>query len=191
MEFRYLIVWLALLATIPGVNAGPLEDGIAAFEALEYQQAMELLRPLAEQGDMSARVKTGIMYARGLGVKQDAGEALKWFRQAVLQGSAEAEFGLGNMYETGLGIPLDTAAAIKWYRAAGRRGHAGAQYRLGVIYFRGEGVSTDYVTAYAWMSAAAAQDHSRAASYSQMIADVLTPEKLTEARALGEELLKE
>ena len=51
------------------------------------------------------------MYDTGVGVAQDAAEAVRWFRLAAEQGDALAQFDLGVMYATGGGVPQDDAAA--------------------------------------------------------------------------------
>ena len=51
------------------------------------------------------------MYDTGVGVAQDAAEAVRWFRLVAEQGDALAQFDLGVMYATGGGVPQDDAAA--------------------------------------------------------------------------------
>ena len=111
------------------VGAGPLEDGLAAYERKDYAVAFQLLRPLAEQGDASAQAQLGIMYRTGRGVSQNPTEAAKWLRQAAEQGLVRAQAGLANMYEFGQGVPKDYEEAAKWYRKAGDQGNVVAQYR--------------------------------------------------------------
>ena len=54
------------------------EDGVAAYQRGEYAAALNLLRPLAEQGDPGAQFKLGVMYRNGEGVrcKPQAGHPL-------------------------------------------------------------------------------------------------------------------
>ncbi len=189
MVLRFVVLWIMISATSFIAHAGAFEDGMAAFEAREYQKALALWRRLAEQGDVVAQIHVGDMYAKSLGVTQDITEALIWFNKAIAQGSTEAEFRLGEIYESGQGNrPVDYEQAIKWYRKAAERGHAGAQYSLGVRYFKGEGVPTDYAMAYAWMAAAAKQDFKSSASYRDLIASVLDSDELKKAEALATQL---
>ena len=46
---------LVLVATAGAGVAGPLEDGDAAFRKRDYATALQLLRPLAEQGFAKAQ----------------------------------------------------------------------------------------------------------------------------------------
>ena len=70
-------------------------------------EAVRWYRLAAEQGDASAQLDLGVMYATGEGVPQDAAEAVRWFRLAAEQGDASAQFNLGVRYDTGEGVPQD------------------------------------------------------------------------------------
>lgn len=190
MMHRFVSLWVVISAMISIVHAGTFEDGMAAFEAREYQKALSLWRTLAEQGDVASQINIGEMYAKGLGLTKNITEALMWFKKAAAQGSAKAEFSLGEIYAYGHGIPVDYEQSGKWYRKAAERGHAGAQYKLGVRYFKGEGVPIDYTMAYAWMDVASKQGHQSSLKYRNMIATVLDPDELRKAKALAARLLK-
>lgn len=191
MKLLPVAAWLIIFTLTPLSHAGTFEDGAAAFEAREYQKALSLWLSLGEQGDAASQMNIGEMYAKGLGVKQNIPEALKWFNKAAAQGSAAAEFSLGEIYEYGHGMPADHKQSIKWYRKAAQQGHASARYKLGAKYFKGEGVPMDYLMAYAWMDMAAKQELSIAASYRDLIASVLKPDELKKARALSDQLADE
>ena len=192
MKLRSIFSWFVLGMTISVVHAAAIDDGIAALEAGEYEQALGLLNPLAEQGDVVAQVKMGMLYANGWGVKRDGHTALKWFQQAAEQGNAEAAFNVGQLYGKNVGLPgiqIDLKEANKWYRIAAEKGYAAAQYNLGANYFKGAGVdATDYVTGYAWISVAETQNHPFAKDYRELIETILSPEELTKAKARAEEL---
>ena len=102
------------------------------------------------------------MYAEGLGVPQDAAEAVAWYRRAAEQGDATAQSNLGAMYAEGLGVPQDAAEAVAWYRRAAEQGDARAQYNLGGMCREGRGVPQDAAGAVAWYRRAAEQGHTRA-----------------------------
>ena len=63
-------------------------------KAGDWEAALKLVKPLAEQGDAEAQSKLGFMYASGQGVTQDDEEAVKWFRLAAEQGDEEAQSAL-------------------------------------------------------------------------------------------------
>lgn len=77
----------------------------------------------AERGDAEALKRLGDIYE-----KENALEAVKWYKMAVEQGNASASFDLGLIYEYGKpGIPKNKAEAIKWYRKAAEQGSETAQ----------------------------------------------------------------
>jgi len=131
--FKIGLVALGLsLSLAAPVAAGPLEDALADYErrrsanadALaaynrgDYETALRLWRPLADQGHASAQISLGLMYDNGQGVPQDYIEAVKWYRKAVEQGNAAAQNNLGTMYDLGKGVPQDYVEAHKWYNLA-------------------------------------------------------------------------
>ena len=136
---------LVAVVTAGAAMAGPIEDGIAAYERGDYGLALKLWRPLAEQNDAWAQGLIGSMFLRGEGVPQDYAEAVRWFRLAANQGLAADQFDLGVMYEKGQGVPQDYAEAVKWFELAATQGFPQAQVNLGVMYEKGQGVPQDYV----------------------------------------------
>ena len=185
---------LVLVATAGAGVAGPLEDGDAAFRKRDYATALQLLRPLAEQGFAKAQYDLGAMYSSGLGVARDYAEAVKWYRLAAAVGFAKAQYGLGTMYARGEGVPQDYAEALTWYRLSADQGFVGAQYTLGELYAKGEGVPRDYVVAHMWYSLAAAQaeggggDLSKSAAAARdKVASKMTPAQIAEAQKLARE----
>ena len=116
---------------------------------------VEKCREWAEKGNQKAQYNLGMFYARGMGVKQDLAEAVKWYRKAAEQGEAGAQFHLGMCYSTGEGVEKDGKEAVKWYRKAAEQGVAQAVYSLGVCYATGSGVAKDNSEAVKWYRKAA------------------------------------
>jgi TPR repeat protein len=108
---------LALASAAPAA-AGPLQAGIAAYNAHNYPVAAQLLLPLAEHGNARAQTYVGYMYANGRGLPQDYIAAARWYRHASEQGVAVAQFALGLMYDKGQGVPQDYVLAYKWLNLA-------------------------------------------------------------------------
>lgn len=59
------------------------------------------------------RSNLGFMYANGLGVANDDGIAVTWYRKAAEQGDANAQNNLGYMYASGRGVQNDNFEAAK------------------------------------------------------------------------------
>jgi hypothetical protein len=97
------------------------------------------------------------MYANGQGVKQDHGEAVRWYRKSADQGLATAQYNLGIMFANGQGVKQDHGEAVRWYRKSADQGHAEAQCNLGIMYANGHGVKQDHVEAIRWYRKSADQ----------------------------------
>ena len=115
--------WILCIATIlslcsSAARADGLEDGIEAHHKSNYAQALELLRPIAEEGNIIAQGLLGQMYLKGEGVTQDYQQAAKWYRLAAEQGDAYSQYNLGSSYFYGAGVTQDYQQAAKWYRLA-------------------------------------------------------------------------
>ena len=130
------------------------------------------------------------MYAKGDGVPQDYGEAVKWYRRAADQGEARAQIFLGQMYVTGKGVIQDNREAVKWYRQAADQGHAMGQYFLGVMYARGEGVAQDNREAYIWFLLAAVTGDENAVKNRDRADSLLSPDERRTAQAEAEQRLQ-
>ena len=112
----------ALGATVPAL-AGPLDDGLAAYHAKDYEKAISLWRPLADAGVAAAQQHIGVMYAEGKGVPQNDVEAAKWFARAAEQGDALAQYDLGASFAEGIGVKQDPELAAKWFQPGRDAGH--------------------------------------------------------------------
>jgi TPR repeat protein len=155
---------LTLLCGVPIVfaalalaRAAPFDDAIAAYKRGDYESALQLFRPLAEQGDAKAQGNLGRMYDYGRGVKKDQVQAIHWYRMAADQGLADAQTSLGYLYLLGDGTDKNYTQAMMWFAMAAQHGNADAQDALGDMYFRGEGVDQDDREALKWYRKAADQ----------------------------------
>jgi uncharacterized protein len=81
-------------------------------------KAIEWYQKAAEQGDVSAQFKLGVMYRSGEGMPKNAVKAAEWFKKAAAQGDADAQFNLGVMYNTGEGVAKDLILAYAWLNLA-------------------------------------------------------------------------
>jgi TPR repeat protein len=88
---------ILVLSLAAPVAAGPLEDAKAAWSRGDYATALQIFRPLANQGYAEAQRLLGAMYELGHGVPQNYAEAMKWYRLAADQGNAFAQHSLGVM----------------------------------------------------------------------------------------------
>ena len=153
---RIAKVMVAIFLLVSGVIAGAIvraysaqdsaqtyKEGIAAAQRGQYGVAIEILLPLAEEGDLAAQLALGqIYYGRVRQGKSDRPsddvmEAEKWFRLAAEKGIAEAQFGLGAIYnnrwinQTEIDqTDEEYSEAVRWYRLAAEQELAPAQMAL-------------------------------------------------------------
>ena len=120
---RLLSILLPILAWSIGGHAiaGPLDDAVAAHDRHDYATTLQLLRPLAEQGDVSAQYYLGAMYDLGEGTPQDYATAASWYRRAAEQGHSRAQYFLAVMYAVGKGVPRSDVQAYMWCELAASR----------------------------------------------------------------------
>jgi TPR repeat protein len=191
--FKAAVAAFILAGGLAGsVVAGAFEDGMDAAESGDYETALRLWHPLADQGNATVQNLLGQMYRQGTGVPQDYAAAMSWYQKAADQGNAPAQFNLGFMYFNGLGVPHDYGAAMSWYRRAADQGNTAAQLNLGIMYLQGLGAPQDYVSAYMWFSLAAAavpvvEFPNVAAAYRDEVTQKMTPEQVAEAQRLTRE----
>ena len=169
--FRQILAALAILSlsALPLAAANPAraqttavpapmdESELAsrAFFAGDYANAKRLWEKLAAENDPAAMTNLGIMYEKGLGVKQYAKAAETLYLRAANLCYAQAQFDLGNLFYNGVGIDRDYKQAGRWYMAAAMSGHLRAQYYLAQMYENGEGVPEDRLNALKWYLKAA------------------------------------
>jgi TPR repeat protein len=125
---------LLLLLYTAGAVAGPLDDGVAAFKAGNYRQALALWQPLAKAGDADAQYNIGLLYMKGLGVAKNSRTARQLFTAAAEQGQPDAQYNLGLMYFQGNTVFRSNKDAFTWWSRAAAQNHAPAQYNLGIMY---------------------------------------------------------
>ena len=161
-----LLLLATLFAFALPVFADPLADGLQAFDAGRYGQALQLLAPLANQSNSQAQFRVGMMHYHGQGVPEDEKLAVYWLKKAAAQGHIDAMSELGNAYLLGhqaaLLVPDPDREAALWYFQAASAGHAEAQYHLGLLFLAGKGVVDNRKEAMNWFKKAAAQGHAEA-----------------------------
>ena len=106
---------------------------------LGVPETVEVIKDFAYDGDKHAQAKLGQAYMRGLGVKKDYDEALKWLQKSSEQNDEFGHYLLATMYYNGLGVKQDYAKAAHFMARAVSLLHAGTLYRkdANIIYGRG------------------------------------------------------
>ncbi|CAE7643912.1 esiB [Symbiodinium sp. CCMP2592] len=162
-----LAVWLVFSS--PGMKGGEMESATAvAFERArllsplgeafkqeamwEYYGCSDKKTELRfcdyfgvfEPDSHSATVNLGVMYSKGLGVRQDYGKAVELFQSSADLGNSKAMFNLGLMYFHGAGVQKRITKAVELYEEAAGLGNCEAMFNLGYMYYRGIGVQKNH-----------------------------------------------
>jgi uncharacterized protein len=125
-----LILCLILSAFAGTASAATDDDdfrrGLTAFNAGDYETALQAWRPLAEKDEPRSLAGIGFMYHRGMGVGADDREAAAWLLRAAERGQAEGQLMLGILYYYGRGVPQSYVQAYAWCELAEINGNADA-----------------------------------------------------------------
>jgi TPR repeat protein len=73
---------------------------MAAYNRGDYLPAIQLFRPLAEQGNPKALNVLGVMFRKGEGVRKNPVRAHMWFSLGAKRGEASAKAGLREVSRT-------------------------------------------------------------------------------------------
>ena len=146
----WLTLLLGLLSTLQlraqelsPVWVDQFDAGLKAYEAKQYDKALQLFQPLAEAGRPNAQLYLAVIYDQGLGIPRDFTKAMYWYEQAAEQGDAKLQYDLGVRYLLGNDIPKDESKAVYWWQKSAAHQYAQAQYNLGLMYAQGKGVAAD------------------------------------------------
>lgn len=138
-----------------GVAAFPQQKPVEPNPLTAPAATPEALTLKANAGDANAAFALGAMHERGNGVRQNAAEAVKWYRKAAEQGHAAAQFNLALILAKGRGVAANPVEAAKWYERAAAQGDVQAATNLGILYAQGKGVKQDMAQAARWFKQAA------------------------------------
>ena len=165
MEKKYLTLaanrghkiatWM-LICLYPGTHVISAKEalikGNEAFQNQRYDEAARWWENAETLGSGEAMMLSGLLYEKGLGVKQDMREALWRYRRAADMGDIKAMCLAANIYNTGAdNVAKDLVRAVDMYRRAAMRNYDVAQFNLAAKYLHGEGVKKNPEKAIKWL----------------------------------------
>lgn len=114
------------------------------LETDRYQNGIDILMILAENGISDAQYQLGLLYYQGLEgkVEQNDSKAYRYFESASEKGHDLAQCCAGEMCDT-YGPFLNYKKAIEFYTLAAEQGNASAQMNLAYLYKEGVGTPQD------------------------------------------------
>lgn len=151
---------IAIAALACSIATGQADDGrlheaFLHYEAQEYEQAYELVSPIAAESEPAAQLLIAHLTRYGLGTEKDLAAALSYYERSALSGFEDAQYALAALAIDGVEVKRDYEKAAGWLRLAVARGHPKAQARLGALYLDGLGVQRDQAHAIALFQEAA------------------------------------
>lgn len=93
----------------------------------DLTHAVALFERAAQDGNVAAQYRLGLLLRDGIGVVADAERAMTWLRLAADAAHPAAQFELGRLYLEGRGIPRDPTRAYAWLSLAAAQKVDGAQ----------------------------------------------------------------
>jgi TPR repeat protein len=142
---------------LPGHNnaAPPMEAGIAAAKAGRIRDAITILTPHADNGQVSANYVLGLIYLRDRGALA-ARPTLSHshFARAAAAGHVASIFEAAFQFERGIGTDRDMQRAIQLYQIAAKANHLNAQFNLATLLAHKEAGHKNLQQAYFWAIAA-------------------------------------
>jgi TPR repeat protein len=173
-----------------------LAEGLAYLQKRQYTPALNLLEPLAQQGDPAAQTAVAEMYEKGLGVQRNFLTAETWYGRAIAQGDAAAAEKRAAMHQRieqrfqegveAFRVGDYARAKERWWDLAFQDRHPAAQTNLGVLYARGLGVKRDDEAARRWYERAIAQKYLPAQDNLKALEQTIKAEQAS-ARPQGKE----
>ena len=137
---------------------------------LGYKSAYHrLCSLLSDRQDMQARMILGMLYAEGVGTKQDTNEAIELLASAAAHGNAEAYKHLGDIYLAGKLVTADSDKSLEYYRLAAGLGMTNAYETMGDIFREGKLVERNIPRAIELYDMAAKEGHESARAKSEAL----------------------
>lgn len=132
MNSTIALLGLCLISCVVGCSTTP---GDAAYRGGHSEQAADLYKQGADQGDGAAALKLGLMIDAGKASTESYGSKSKWYLRSCELGNEAGCHNSGNAYEYGQdGFIKDYEKARGYYRLAAEKGFMQSQYNLGSMY---------------------------------------------------------
>ena len=161
--FAVCILTLALVFSVAShvlsaENDKDYEKALDAYNEKDYETALRRFIKSADNGNVNAMFRIGVIYLKGEGVDEDIVEAGKWFLKAAELGEPTSQYNVGAMYLDGIkgGVEKNEEEAAKWFLKSAENGFHLAQMKVGEIYYDGLcGIKKDITEAVKWFQKAA------------------------------------
>ena len=107
----FFIIFICLFAN---ESFADFDRGLKEFNKGNYELALDIWEPLANEGVSNAQYNVGLMHHNGLGTKQDFKQAYKWLLKSSEQGNLNSIRLISTMYALGNGIDKSFVRSYMW-----------------------------------------------------------------------------
>jgi TPR repeat protein len=185
-----LFLAVVLLAGSSTVAVSGFDEGVANYQAGNYEGAFKEWSVSAEQGDTDAQYNLGCLFLRGEGVQHDPVRAREWFRKAADQDepdsiswlfTRQAEAGQqteadrksyfsrklkpSGRFHIKFVAQLANGNVMSWFCSTDEKDGADTQFKIALMYEKGKmGLPQDDKQAVEWYRWAAERDFAAAQS---------------------------
>ena len=118
-------------------------------------EAIQLLRRAADQGEVAAMTNLAVASIYGLGGPRDDVAGVGWYKKAADAGSAAAMWNYGAALAAGRGTRRDEGQAFSWFKKSAEAGDSTGMRYLAAAYMNGAGAKKNPAEAYKWFRASA------------------------------------
>jgi TPR repeat protein len=134
--------------------------------------------------DPQVQYDLGVMYFKGIGVKNDPKAAYRWFHMAAIQEHTRAQNDLAVMLSRGIGVRQNNSEAYVWFLKAAEQNYADSQFNLGILLSGGNGndMPQHIVLAYMWFEIAAQNGILEARKRQVLLAKQMQEDQIEEAK---------
>ncbi|CAD8084350.1 unnamed protein product [Paramecium primaurelia] len=122
-------------------------------QTTDYDEIQHYLK-LAQDGDIDAQFKVGLMYEDGKGDQQNIQECIQWYQLAANK-HPQAAYNLASIYYLGRVVAPDYKIAYKYFNKAAELQNEQGMFQLGLMHLFGQGVEQDFEKSRAWFEKAA------------------------------------
>ena len=162
----------------------------SAYEASEYQKALQIFEQLSNAGDSQAQYDLSLMYLQGIGTNKNLEKGWTWLNRAADGGNVQAMLELAVRYQKSSSLENAEQMAFFWFQKAAMAGSAAGQYNLAHLYEDGNQTPVDLVSAYVWMTLSNKSGNPMAATEAKQLKAKLSPTELEKAEAMLSSLMK-
>ncbi len=134
---KFITLILSVListATMAETQNERLEQALKLVKSDRSEEALPILKPLANEGNPGAQIALGYYY---LLEKKNEKESLKWFHSAAETGDALAQASIGLVLTDIISTPEHDFEGVEWLIKAAKQGNKVAAIQLSNFYSKG------------------------------------------------------